>query len=115
MDSNRLKERGTKKIDHVLRSLEVRRSKAKNGIYCGIVNGHIVWIALYGDDLLISSSSVAAIKKVKEILEFEFETKDLGEVSTVLGLKIEINEKKETIRISHKTSIESSTWKITME
>lgn len=84
----------------------VKRSKATNGIYCGIVDGHMVLIALYVDDLLISSSSIGVMRKVKEILESEFQMKDLGEVSTVLIFNIEINENKESVRIPQKSSIE---------
>lgn len=95
-----------KKIDPILRSVGVERSKADNGIYCGIVSKVMVRIALYVDDLLISSADVEAIEYVKRILESEFEMKDLGEVSSVLGLEIKIEEQGEKIRISQKNAIE---------
>lgn len=59
-------------------------------------------IALHVDDLFIYSPSIGVIKNVKEILEYEFEMKDFCEVSTPLVLKIEIYEKKESIRIFQK-------------
>lgn len=66
----------------------------------------MVLIALYIEDLIIYSSSIGVIKKVKEILESEFEMKNFCEVSALLGLKIEVNKRKEKIRIFQKNGIE---------
>lgn len=104
-----------KKIDPVLRSVGVERSEADNGVYCGILIRHVVRVALSVDDLLISSSSLQSIEKVKNILNSEFEMKDMGEVSIALGLEVSIDKERSRMKISQRTAIEKVLQAFKME
>jgi len=48
-----------------------------------------IYLLLYVDDMIITSRSSSAIDKLKKHLSFEFEMKDLGEATKVLGMEIE--------------------------
>ena len=49
---------------------------------------------LYVDDMLIAAKSMREIHKLKESLKSEFEMKDLGAASRILGMDIIRNRKK---------------------
>lgn len=55
---------------------------------------------MYIDDILIESSSNVDINKVKEILNAEFEMKDLGEAIRILGMNITRNFKRSELLLS---------------
>ena len=69
------------------------------------MNGHILCIALYVDDLLISSCNLEAIGKVKSLLSKTFEMKDLGEVQSVLGLQLSYDMASRVMKISQSNAI----------
>ena len=43
---------------------------------------------VYVDDILIASSDIAAVTKLKQFLDAQFKLKDLGPVRYFLGLEI---------------------------
>ncbi|KAI1001189.1 hypothetical protein K3495_g7012 [Podosphaera aphanis] len=49
-----------------------------------------VYIAVYVDDILISSSNPKIIEGIRQFLHSEFERKDLGQAHFILGIEIEI-------------------------
>jgi hypothetical protein len=95
-----------KTIDPVLRSVGVIRSKVDQGIYSGEVNGNTVRIALYVDDLIISSSDMASLVSVKNTLAHHFDMKDLGEVGNVLGIAIQYSPSIGEIRLSQERAVD---------
>lgn len=73
-------------------------------------------IALYVDDFLIFSNSKNETKKLKDILNSEFEIKDLGEVKQYLGMNISVQKdcNKYEITISQQQYIEELLLKFNM-
>ena len=47
-----------------------------------------IYLLLYVDDMLIASANMEAIKELKNLLQFEFEMKDLGAARRILGMDI---------------------------
>lgn len=50
-----------------------------------------LYLAVYVDDMLIVSPDMSAVSSVKDALSSRFEMKDLGEVDTVLGMRVRRN------------------------
>ena len=59
--------------------------------YCGYMkNGgsSIMSLSLYVDDISLASNDLKMLNKIKVLLKSQFEIKDMGEASFVLGIKI---------------------------
>lgn len=98
-----LKQAGRKwyeKIHHELSSLGFNYLQTDNCIYVGTKSENIIIIALYVDDLLLESNSRAELNELKGKLTAIFEMKDLGEIKSILGLKIQRDRTRRTIKIS---------------
>ena len=55
------------KIDSFLLSLNFVRCKSNSNVYLKVINGSLIIIVLYVDDLLITGSSQAEIASLKEL------------------------------------------------
>ena len=65
------------------------RSKHDNCIYFKeITSGCILYLLLYVDDILTACKSMTEIQKLKQVLNSEFDTKDLGSAKKILGMEI---------------------------
>ena len=62
----------------------------------------LIILSLYVDDILIAGNRVESICEVKDFLKSQFEMKDLGEASYVLGIQI-IGEKIKNTSIISRT------------
>ena len=51
-------------------------------------NGHVVFISLYVDDIVIARNPCKFIDEVKKNMSQVFQMKDLGEMHYFLGLKL---------------------------
>ncbi|KAL9840222.1 putative RNA-directed DNA polymerase [Arabidopsis thaliana] len=51
-------------------------------------NGELVYLLLYVDDMLIAAKNMSEVNKVKKRLSSEFEMKDMGAASKILGIEI---------------------------
>jgi hypothetical protein len=58
------------------------------------------------DDILLTSSDVSLLLETKRFLSSNFDMKDLGEASFVLGIKIHRDRRKEVLRLSQKAYLE---------
>jgi hypothetical protein len=47
-----------------------------------------LFLILYDDDILLASSDLGLLHKTKEFLSKNFEMKDMGEVTYVIGIEI---------------------------
>jgi hypothetical protein len=61
-----------------------------NCIYVKFKNGKFIFLILYVDDILLASirSDVNLLLETKKFLSSNFDMKDLGEVSFILGTEI---------------------------
>ena len=59
-----------------------------------------VFIVLYVDDLLVTGSSEVDISKTKAFLITKFAMKDLGDVSSILGMQVSRDRLKGTLGVN---------------
>ena len=76
------------KIDSFLLSLNFVRCKSDPNVYLNLINGLLMIIVLYFDDLLITGSSKDEIASLKDAMNHAFSMTDLGLLSQFLGLEI---------------------------
>ena len=50
-------------------------------------NGSFIYLLLYVDDMLIASSDIVKINKLKALQKGEFEIKDLSAAKKIIGMK----------------------------
>ena len=62
---------------------------------------------LYVDDILLGSSDMNLLLETKNFLSSNFDMKDLGEASYVLGIEIHRDRKKGVLGLSQKAYIEN--------
>ena len=65
-----------------------------------------VIIALYVDDILLSSNNTEMLKKEKLALAKRFKVKDFGELHYVLGMLVKRNRESQTLLISQTKYLE---------
>lgn len=101
-------------IKPVLVSVGVVPSHTDNGLFSGIVDGDIVLLAIYVDDIFIASCCLKVINEIKFKLSEEFAMKDMGEVKNYLGIDMITNAKMERFHFHKLTllvpSLPSLTW-----
>jgi hypothetical protein len=76
------------KFDETVRSFGFKENKEDNYIYGKFRNEKFICLILYVDDILLASSDISLLLKTKRFLSSNFDMKDLGEASFILGIKI---------------------------
>ena len=76
------------KFDKVILSNGFKHNGADRCIYSKFTKNYGVIICLYVDDMLIIGTNMQGIKDTKKYLSSQFKMKDLGEVDTILGIKV---------------------------
>ena len=89
------------KFDNLIISNGFKVNESDKCIYYKSENDICTIICLYVDDLLIFGSNIHAINSVKSLLTANFDMKDLGEESVILGIKITRSEKGISLDQSH--------------
>ncbi|GAA0157270.1 transmembrane signal receptor [Lithospermum erythrorhizon] len=90
-----------KKFDDAILANGFKHIGADKCIYSKSCNEYIVILCLYVDDMLIFSNSMEGIVGTKKYLSSVFDMKDLGEVDTILEIKVKIDEKGFTLSQTH--------------
>ncbi|CAI7840869.1 unnamed protein product [Closterium sp. NIES-53] len=76
-------------LDGVLEGAGWKKSQVDEALYFKASNnGMTCWVLVYVDDLLAASSSLAMLKKLKDLLEDAFELREISPVVKYLGLEI---------------------------
>ncbi|GAU49932.1 hypothetical protein TSUD_408340 [Trifolium subterraneum] len=89
------------KFDNLMVSNGFRLNESDNCIYYKCDGNICTIICLYVDDMLIFGSNLSAVNNVKSLLGNNFDMKDLGEASVILGIKITRSEKWISLDQSH--------------
>jgi hypothetical protein len=76
------------RIDAYLENLGFERSLSESTLYIKEVDGQILVVSLYIDDLLIKGSSKELTDKFKEEMKIVFEMINLGRLTFCLGMQI---------------------------
>jgi hypothetical protein len=76
------------KFDETIRRFGFKENEEDNCIYAKFRSVKFIFLILYVDDILLASCDVSLLLKTKRFLSSNFDMKDLGEASFVLGIKI---------------------------
>lgn len=91
----------SQKIDTVLLTdLGFRCSAGDPCLYCRHASSPVLFVAIYGEDLLIAGCRGAAISSRKSALRSRFKMRDIGNASTSLVLEIVPNHPLKLLHIS---------------
>ena len=93
-------------LDKDMKELGYKRSKADPSVRSRHENGSTTITSTYTDDTTGISSSMDEAERAKAELGRKFKTKDLGEASLVLGIKIERDREAGMISISQRAYLE---------
>ena len=75
-------------------------------VYHKFSGSKFIFLILYVDDILLASSDIGLLYETKKFLSRNFEMKDLGNVSFVLGIHILRDRSQGILRLSQKSYIE---------
>ncbi|WKA10744.1 hypothetical protein VitviT2T_028301 [Vitis vinifera] len=79
------------KFDHTILLDGFRYNNVDKCLYSKTCDDYMVIVCLYVDDMLILSDDMKGIIETKRFLSSTFKMKDLGEVDTILGIKVKRN------------------------
>ena len=100
MDSNNYHDIGTVDLNQYLESILFIKSAADTCIYTRIKNQHEITLFIYVDDLLIASRSMEQINEIKLELSAKWSTKDMGEISEILGIEFYRNREQKSSELN---------------
>jgi hypothetical protein len=94
------------KFDEVIRSFDFTENKVNNCIYVKFKRNDFIILVLYADDILLASSDKNILYEIKSFLSSNFDMKDLGNASYVLGIEIHWDQTKGVLELSQKSYID---------
>ena len=94
------------KFDSTIRKFGFQENIDDNYVYAKFKNGKCIFLVLYVDDILLSSSDVSLLLETKKFLSSKFDMKDLGEASFVLEIEIHRDRENEVLGLSQKAYLE---------
>ncbi|XP_023031842.2 dynein regulatory complex subunit 3 [Drosophila willistoni] len=80
-------------------------NKVLLGYYHYVTGSTMVYVAVYVDDILIFSNNKQMVAIIKGELSQKFNMKDMGEVSSILGMRVRHNKTEGTIKIDQSNYI----------
>jgi hypothetical protein len=97
-------------------SIDFHRSNYDSCVYFKKLDGgDFVYLLLYVDDMLIASSNLKEVRRLKEQLSSAFEMKDLGAAKRILGMEITRDRSKRKLFLSQKSFAEKVLRRFGME
>lgn len=105
-----------KRFDGFMKEQGFRRSPYDQCVYIsGVEMSSRVYLLLYVDDMLVVSKDMEVIRELKARLSSEFEMKDLGAATRILGMDIVRDRKAGTLKLSQGKYLEQvhSTFNMT--
>jgi len=88
------------KIHAALVTLQFSPLVSDTCVYVRRTDGHVIFVALYVDDLLLVTDSLPSLAALKRDLSSRFEMADLGEVQYILGLQVTRDRLRRTLTLS---------------
>jgi hypothetical protein len=90
------------KFNGTIRKFRFKENVEDNCVYTKFKNGKFIFLILYVDDILLASSDVNPLLETKKFLSSNFDMKDLGEASFILGIEIHRDRRKRVLELSQK-------------
>jgi hypothetical protein len=94
------------KFNDTIKRFGFKENVEDNCVYAKFKSGKYIFLILYVDDILLASSDVSLPLETKKFLSSNFDMKDLGEASYVLGIEIHRDRKNGVLGLSQKTYLE---------
>jgi hypothetical protein len=94
------------KFDEVIRSFEFKENMVDNCIFVKFKGSKFTILVLYVDDILLASNDIDMLLETKRFLSSNFDMKDLGEASYILGIEIHQDRSKGILGLSQKAYID---------
>jgi hypothetical protein len=88
------------KFDEIIRRFGFKENEEDYCIYAKFRSGKFIFLILYVDDILLASSDVSLLLETKMFLFSNFDIKDLGEASFILGIEIHRGRRNEVLGLS---------------
>jgi hypothetical protein len=93
------------KFHNVITSFRFAENIVDNCIYQKFSGSKFVFLVLYVDDILLATNDLGLLHDTKQFLSQNFEMKDSGEASYVLGIEIHRDRSQKMLSLSHKAYI----------
>ncbi|XP_049345364.1 uncharacterized mitochondrial protein AtMg00810-like [Solanum verrucosum] len=93
MDSNKAPRQWNKKLTDALVQLGLSQSHFDYSLFTKTVQGELVIVLVYVDDLLVTGSNADLILQTRNDLKLKFKMKDLGELKFFLGIEFARSQK----------------------
>ena len=94
------------KFHSVVTSYGFVENKVDQCIYCKVSGRKFIFLILYVDDILLASSDLGLLHETKRMLSNNFDMKDLGEASFVLGIEIHRNRSCRLLGLSQRAYVD---------
>ena len=94
------------RFDTTIKSYDFEQNVDEPCVYKRVIDGKVVFLVLYVDDILLIGNDVRILSDVKSWLTNQFQMKDLGEASYVLGIQIIRDRKKRLLAMSQASYID---------
>lgn len=75
-----------KRLNQILCELQFKKCSKEPSVYHKTVNGELLVVAVYVDDLFVTGTSVEIIKEFKKNMATKFDMSDLGKLTYYLGI-----------------------------
>jgi hypothetical protein len=102
------------KFNDTIKRFGFKENIENNCVYAKFKSGKYIFLILYVDDILLASSDVSLLRDTKKFLSSNFDMKDLGEASYVLGVEIHRDRKNGVLGLSQKAYSEKVLIKYNM-
>ena len=94
------------RFDETVKSFGFEQSIDQLCVYKFIHEGKVVFLVMYVDDILLIGNDVGKLSEVKVWLAKQFDMKDLGEATYILGIQIFRDRKNRTLSLSQASYID---------
>ena len=94
------------RFDQAIKSYGFNQCLDESCMYKKCDGSVVVFLMLYVDDILLIGNDVGVLSLVKVWLSSQFDMKDLGEASHILGIKLLQDRKQRMLGLSHATYID---------
>jgi hypothetical protein len=96
------------KFDEVIKKFGFIENQVDNYIYINTMGSVFIILVLYVDDILLACSDNNLLHETKGFLSSNFDMKDFGDASYVLGIEIHRDRTKDVLGLSKRAYIEKN-------
>ena len=103
------------KFNDTITSFGFKENIVDRCIYLKVSGSKFIFLILYADDILLASSDLSLLHTTKKFLYENFEMKDMGEATYMIGIEIFYDRSRGLLRLSLNWYIETILERFGME